>query len=51
VFFDEGELMRTEVSCKFRRERFEADLEHAGLEPVRWLTDSAGDFAVSISRR
>lgn len=51
VFFDEGEMMRTEVSCKFRREGFEADLERAGLEPVRWLTDRAGDFAVSISRR
>lgn len=51
VSFDEGELIRTEVSCKFRREGFEADLEHAGLEPVRWLTDAAGDFAVSISRR
>jgi L-histidine Nalpha-methyltransferase len=51
VSFAEGESMRTEVSCKFRREGFEADLEHAGLEPVRWLTDRAGDFAVSISRR
>ncbi|MEM9562208.1 MAG: L-histidine N(alpha)-methyltransferase [Actinomycetota bacterium] len=51
VSFEAGELMRTEVSCKFRRERFEADLEHAGLEPVEWLTDPAGDFAVSISRR
>lgn len=51
VSFAAGELMRTEVSCKFRRDRFEADLVHAGLEPVRWLTDPAGDFAVSISRR
>lgn len=51
VSFAAGELMRTEVSCKFRRDRFEADLLHAGLEPVLWLTDPAGDFAVSISRR
>ncbi len=51
VGFEAGELMRTEVSCKFRRERFEADLESAGLEPVQWLTDPAGDFGVSISRR
>jgi len=51
VSFSAGEIMRTEVSCKFRRQRFEADLIHAGLEPVEWLTDPAGDFAVSISRR
>lgn len=51
VSFADGELMRTEVSCKFRREGIEADLLHAGLEPVRWLLDPAGDFAVSISRR
>ena len=49
--FAAGELMRTEVSCKFRRDRFEDDLIHAGLEPVMWLTDPDGDFAVSISRR
>lgn len=51
VSFGAGELMRTEVSCKFRQDRFEADLVHAGLEPVQWLTDPDGDFAVSISRR
>ncbi len=51
VRFAAGELMRTEVSCKFRRQGFEDDLTSAGLEPVEWLTDPAGDFAVSISRR
>jgi L-histidine N-alpha-methyltransferase len=51
VDFANGERMRTEVSCKFRKAGFEAELELAGLEPVRWLTDAAGDFAVSISRR
>jgi L-histidine N-alpha-methyltransferase len=50
VGFAEGELLRTEISAKFRREPFEAELRSAGLEPVMWLTDSAGDFAVSVSR-
>lgn len=50
VSFSEGELMRTEVSCKFRRSRFESELHAVGLDPVRWLTDGAGDFAVSVSR-
>ena len=51
VGFAAGELMRTEVSCKFRREGFESELRAVGLEPVSWLLDRAGDFAVSISRR
>lgn len=50
VAFAEGELLRTEVSCKFRRARFEAELADVGLEQVMWLTDTAGDFAVSVSR-
>ncbi len=50
VEFEAGELMRTEVSAKFRRPKFEAELLAVGLEPVKWLTDSAGDFAVSVSR-
>jgi L-histidine N-alpha-methyltransferase len=50
VHFAAGELMRTEVSCKFRRAGFEAELTAVGLEPVMWLTDAAGDFAVSVSR-
>ncbi len=50
VSFAAGELMRTEVSAKFRRERFEAELQALGLEPMLWLTDLAGDFAVSVSR-
>jgi L-histidine N-alpha-methyltransferase len=49
VDFAAGELMRTEVSCKFRRAGFEDELRRAGLEPVAWFTD--GDYAVSLSRR
>jgi L-histidine N-alpha-methyltransferase len=50
VDFGAGELMRTEVSCKFRRDRFHDELTAVGLEPALWLTDQAGDFAVSVSR-
>jgi L-histidine N-alpha-methyltransferase len=50
VQFAPGEEMRTEVSTKFRREGIEAELRTAGLEPVQWWTDGAGDFALSLSR-
>jgi L-histidine N-alpha-methyltransferase len=49
VDFAEGEEMRTEVSTKFRREAVDAELRAARLEPTRWYTDPAGDFALVIS--
>jgi L-histidine Nalpha-methyltransferase len=49
VQFAAGELMRTEISAKFRRERVEAELAAAGLRLTQWWTDPAGDFAVSLS--
>lgn len=49
VPFARGELMRTEISSKFRRERVAAELETAGLRLTQWWTDPAGDFAVSLS--
>lgn len=49
VGFGAGEEMRTEISAKFRRAGLEAELADAGLEPARWWTDRAGDFAVSLS--
>ena len=49
VDFAEGEEMRTEVSTKFRREAVDGELRAAGLEPTRWYTDPAGDFALVIS--
>jgi L-histidine N-alpha-methyltransferase len=51
VGFGAGEEMRTEISAKFRRERVELELESAGFEIVRWWTDCAGDFALSLSVR
>jgi L-histidine N-alpha-methyltransferase len=49
VEFAAGEEMRTEVSAKFREEGVRAELAAAGLEPVRWWTDRAGRFALSLS--
>jgi L-histidine N-alpha-methyltransferase len=51
VHFDAGEELRTEISAKFTPERVEGDLAAAGLELVRWLTDSDEQFALTLSRR
>lgn len=51
VAFSEGEEMRTEISAKFRRPGIEAELAAAGFDLVRWMTDAAGDFALSLSVR
>ncbi len=51
VDFAAGEEMRTEISAKFRRDRVEAELADAGLRLERWMTDPAGDFALSLSVR
>lgn len=49
VAFAEGEELRTEISAKFRREGIEAELAGVGLRLDQWLTDPAGDFALSLS--
>jgi L-histidine N-alpha-methyltransferase len=49
VAFDAGELMRTEISAKFRPQRLAVELEAAGLAAQRWWTDDAGDFAVLLA--
>jgi L-histidine N-alpha-methyltransferase len=49
VPFTAGEPLRTEVSAKFRRTGIEAELTAAGLRPVHWWTDPAGDLALSLS--
>jgi L-histidine N-alpha-methyltransferase len=51
VSFAAGEEMRTELSCKFTRERLEAVYDEAGLEMSGWFTDQAGDYALSLARR
>lgn len=49
AYFEKGEVLRTEVSCKFRPEQVEAELAAAGLHLTAWWTDAAGDFALSLS--
>ena len=51
IEFAAGEELRTEISCKFTRERVDGDLQAAGLELDRWLTDDASRFAVTVARR
>ncbi|MCF7803116.1 MAG: L-histidine N(alpha)-methyltransferase [Candidatus Marinimicrobia bacterium] len=50
VSFRKGESIRTEISCKYTRERVEHLLVHAGLEPLEWFTDDREYFGLSLSR-
>ncbi|WP_224240569.1 L-histidine N(alpha)-methyltransferase [Hyalangium gracile] len=47
--FEEGEVLRTEVSCKFHPRQVEAELAAAGLHLTAWWTDPSGDFALSLA--
>ncbi|MBW0015531.1 L-histidine N(alpha)-methyltransferase [Mycobacterium sp.] len=49
VDFAAGEAMLTEVSCKFRPDGVNAELAAAGLRRIRWWTDRAGDFGLSLA--
>jgi L-histidine Nalpha-methyltransferase len=51
IEFADGEEMRTEISCKFRRDGIQRELATAGLELTHWWADPAADFALSLSRR
>lgn len=51
VGFDAGEDLRTEISAKFRRDRVDAELDAAGFDLVRWWTDAAGEFGLSLAMR
>ena len=51
VDFAAGEEMLTEVSCKFRPDRVDAELAVAGLRRTHWWTDAAGDFGLSLSTK
>ncbi|NRQ39326.1 L-histidine N(alpha)-methyltransferase [Nonomuraea sp. NN258] len=50
VDFAAGEETRTEISAKFRPEGLRAELESAGFEVSRWLTDPTGDFSLVLAR-
>ncbi len=49
VEFAAGEERLTEVSCKFRPDGVSAELGSAGLRRLRWWTDGAGDFGLSLA--
>ena len=49
VQFAEGEVLRTEVSCKFHQAQVKEELAAAGLDLAAWWTDTAGDFALSLA--
>jgi L-histidine Nalpha-methyltransferase len=48
---DDGETVRTEISAKFRASGVETELADSGFLLLEWWTDSAGDFALSLSVR
>jgi len=45
----EGEDLRTELSCKFRRDALTAELEEGGFAVRRWWTDPAARFALILA--
>lgn len=49
VDFEKGEMMRTEISCKYTRQSVEQLLGEAGLRLERWFTDPDEAFALSLS--
>jgi L-histidine N-alpha-methyltransferase len=50
LVLETGDSIRTEISCKFTRESFEARLEGTGLELDAWYTDGDGLFAEALLR-
>jgi L-histidine N-alpha-methyltransferase len=50
VTFAKGELLSTEVSCKYTRESVERMLAAAGFGLERWFSDGASTFALSLAR-
>jgi L-histidine N-alpha-methyltransferase len=50
VHFEEGEVMRTEISTKFTRPRLEESYAGTGLKMADWFTDPAEDYALSLAK-
>ncbi len=50
VSFEEGERIRTEVSCKYTRQSVDDILREAGLDLTSWFTDDDEAFALSLSK-
>jgi L-histidine N-alpha-methyltransferase len=51
VAFEAGELLRVEISAKFRRETLEGELAASGLRLESWWTDPDGDYAIAVASR
>jgi L-histidine N-alpha-methyltransferase len=49
VEFDDGEEIRTEISCKFTRTTLEREYAAAGLDLLGWHTDDENLFALSLT--
>ncbi len=49
--FADGELIRTEISAKFTRERVASELDDAGLGLVDFFTDAADDFGLALASK
>jgi L-histidine N-alpha-methyltransferase len=47
----DGEMIHTEISAKFTRQRVQGELAAAGLALDDLLTDADGDFALSLARK
>src|SRR5581483_5931776 len=47
--FKEGELMRTEISAKFTRQRVDESFAQAGLRTEAWYTDREERFALALA--
>jgi L-histidine N-alpha-methyltransferase len=50
VEFTEGEMMRTEVSCKFTHDSVERILDRAGMRLEHWFTDAEQTYALSLAQ-
>lgn len=50
LHFDEGDELRTEISCKYTRASFARKLHPAGLRLDAWYTDPRGLFALALVR-
>lgn len=49
--FAAGDEIRTEISRKFTRDGFAADLRHSGLVLREWYTDERERFALALAQR
>ena len=49
VRIEEGESIRTELSCKYDRSELTALLHSAGLDVQEWREDSEGFYAVALA--